>query len=107
MVAGRWIALALVLACACAKPQPPADASLREVAATVRRFPIDSDNWVLVPDADPDTRYLPDALPEPLREDDLHVVFDAELEPVPPNVRLVGTPIRLLRIRARDAARRS
>jgi hypothetical protein len=88
-----------------AQPQP--DAPLRDVEATVRRFPIDSDTFVLVPDSDPDTRYLPDELPAPFRDDGTRVIFDATLEPVPPNVRLVGTPIKLLRIRPRDESRRS
>jgi len=83
----------------------PHTAALHDVAATVRRFPIDSDQYVLVPDSLPDVRYVPDDLPAALREDGLAVVFDAELLPVPANVRLVGPPIRVLAIRPRNTPR--
>jgi hypothetical protein len=110
-IESRLLPVAAMLAClvtaGCSRPQPQENAALRDVEATVRRFPVDSDTFVLVPDSDPDTRYVPDALPAPLRDDGIHVVFDAALEPVPPNVRMIGTPIKLLRIRARDSEPRS
>ena len=80
---------------------------LRDIAATVRRMPIDSDNYVLIPDRDPDVHFIPDELPQAFREDGLRVRFDAERAEIPSNVRLMGPPIRLLRIRVRDDTPRS
>jgi len=101
--------LLALAAASCGRSQPPpAQApTLRDVAATVRRFPIDSESFVLVPDSSPETNYVPDRLPAAFREDGLHVIFDAVPDTVPPNVRLVGPPIRLLRIQLRDGDSRS
>lgn len=74
---------------------------------SVQHFPIDSDNWVLVADSKPGEIYVPDALPEPFREVGLRVRFAIELVEVPPNVRMVGTPVRLLRITRVEARSRS
>jgi hypothetical protein len=98
------VAGALVLACSAERRDEP-DAILRDVDATVRRVPVDSDNFVLIPDGEPDVYYIPNELPLAFREDGLRVRFDAERDAIPPNVRLMGPPIRLLRIRVRDAPR--
>jgi hypothetical protein len=75
---------------------------LDNVDATVEHFPVDSDNLVLVPDANPEERYLPDDLPLPFRLAGLKVRFSARIVAPPPNARLFGTPIRLLRIARRE-----
>ena len=81
--------------------------ALTNVAATLKRFPIDAETFVLIPEAHPDERYLPDDLPEAFREDGLQVLFSAERREIAPNDRLIGTPIHLLRIERRDGTRRS
>ncbi len=102
--------------CRQAEPKPeaksesesqPATAALTDVAATLKRFPIDAETFLLIPEAHPDERYLPDDLPEAFREDGLRVLFSGELREILPNERLIGTPIRLLRIERRDGTRRS
>jgi hypothetical protein len=52
-----------------------------------------------VPDADPGTRYAPDALAEEFRVDGLRVIFSGEVREPPPHARLWGTPLRLTSIR--------
>jgi len=79
----------------------------QDLVGSVQRFPIDSDNWVLIADSAPSEIYVPDALPEPFREAGLRVRFAIErLEPSP-NVRMVGIPVRLLRITREEVRSRS
>lgn len=85
----------------------PAETGLTNVTATLRRFPIDAETFVLIPDARPDERYLPDNLPSVFREDGLQVIFSGERRAIPTDDRLVGAPIHLTRIERRDGARRS
>lgn len=93
-------ALLLVVGASCRSPGTTAGADL---TGHVQRFPLDSDNWVLVADSAPREIYVPDALPEPFREAGLRVRFAIErLEPSA-NVRMVGIPVRLLRITRADA----
>lgn len=108
----RWTACSLLVltvmgasGCREARQDGTEDATpLVDVPATVRRFPLDSDTFVLVAEDSLGSRYLPDELPVPFRHDGLAVVFSGRIGPIPANVRLIGTPVTLTRIRPRDGA---
>src|SRR5262245_25488638 len=83
-----WIAIGLA-GVDCARTRPDRNGTrVEDVGATVHRFPIDSDTYVLVADAPAGTQYLPDSLPTPFREDGLRVRFSGTVREPPPNVRL-------------------
>jgi hypothetical protein len=77
-------------------------ADLVDVRATVRRFPVDGESYLLVADDSTSTAYVPDVLPVPLRHDGLRVVFSGRAGPIPAHCRLPGTPVVLSRIRPWD-----
>ena len=54
--------------------------------------------FVIRVDRPRETVVVPTSLPEALRQDGLRVVFSGELQPIPPNVRMIGQPIELSRI---------
>lgn len=99
------LAAALVLAaalagCTSAFVGPEEDyPSLTGAVGTVAFASLDDPLLIRVERPRP-TVVVPDRpLPVRLRQDGLRVVFSGELLPVPPNVRVVGEPVRLTRIR--------
>ncbi len=50
--------------------------------------------FVIVPD-EKRTRYAPNTLTEEFQQDKLRVVFSGEVGKIPPNVRLIGTPLKV------------
>jgi hypothetical protein len=91
----------------CGRGTSGALAPLVDVRATVHRFPIDGDSFVLVGDDSLATAYVPDALPAAFRQEGLQVVFSAKRAPVPDNVRLPGIPVQLQSLRRADGKRPS
>jgi hypothetical protein len=75
---------------------------LRDVSATVRRFPRDGTGFVLVPDDTMRVLYLADDLPAPFRSDGLQVVFSGRLRKEAGLQADYVRPITLLDIRRRD-----
>ena len=51
----------------------------------------------------PGTRYAPGNLAKEFQQDQLRVVFSGEVGKIPPNVRLIGTPLKLTAIAKADA----
>jgi|GEM_PF-2691029 hypothetical protein len=51
----------------------------------------------------PGTRYAPSKLAKEFQQDQLEVVFSGEVGKIPPNVRLIGTPLKLTAIAKADA----
>ena len=101
-----WALVLLALLAPAACQRAPSGAKT-DLAGSVRRFPVDSDNWVLVADNAPGEIYVPDALPEPFHEEGLRVRFAIERLQPAPNARLVGIPVRLLRLAREDPRRPS
>lgn len=105
------LAIAVLLGhavCGCGEGGAGAGAGTGEgLVGTVQRFPLDSDNWVLIADSAPGDIYVPDAVPEPFREVGLRVRFVIERIDSPPNVRMVGIAVRLLRITREEGRSRS
>lgn len=62
---------------------------------TMVNFPKGSTTYVLVPDADPNKRYVIEQLGEQYKVDGLKVEFDGAEGTIPPNVRMVGIPYRV------------
>ena len=58
---------------------------------------IGSVGFVIVPDQKR-TRYAPSELAEEFQQNGLRVVFSGEVGKIPPNVRLIGTPLKLTAI---------
>jgi len=59
---------------------------------------VSDDVYALEPDSDTGTRYLPDALPDDLKQEGLRVVFSGQVGEIPPNVRMMGTPFTVTAI---------
>ena len=68
-------------------------------SGTVMNFPKGSQTYIIVPDSDPNKRYVPTALADEFKKDNLKVEFIGVEGEIPPNVRMVGTPFRLKDIR--------
>jgi hypothetical protein len=103
-VAAPWIVVLALAACRQDSPRPPAaEREVREVNATVRRFPLDSSRFVLVPDDSTSIAYLADDLPVPFRSEGLRVVFSGRVRPRAGRPADFVTPVTLTTIRRRDA----
>jgi hypothetical protein len=64
----------------------------------VMNFPEGSATYIIVPDSDPNKRYLVE-LPANFKHSGMKVEFSGVEGTIDPNVRMVGTPYRLSRIR--------
>ncbi len=62
-----------------------------------------ADMFVVIPDTQPNQRYLASDLPEELRKDGLHLTIDGDIGAIPPNVRMIGTPFHITCIRVSAA----
>lgn len=51
--------------------------------------------FVLVPADNPNQRYIADNMPSDFKKDGLHVTFTGDVGKIPPNVRMMGTPLHL------------
>ena len=96
---GLLACLAVVAALAGCAARPPASDSppLQEQPGRVVR--VGDFGYGIVPDADPGTRYAPEAMSSEFEQDGLRVLFAGVLTTPPPGVRLWGTPLRLTSIR--------
>ena len=84
--------------------QPPVP-DVVDQSGTIRL--ISGDVYGIVPDADTGTRYLPDSLADEFKKDGLRVVFSGKVGEIPPNVRMMGTPLTLTAIRSPESGVRS
>lgn len=50
---------------------------------------------VIIPDDNPNQRYIASNLPEEYKKDGLHVTMSGDVGKIPPNVRMMGTPLKL------------
>ena len=80
-------------------PDAEAD-TLREATGTI--LEVSGNLFALVPDVRPTTRWIPLNLPAALRQDGLRVQFSGFLEPIPPNVRMMGRPLLLTAVQRLD-----
>ena len=98
-----WVVPLLGLLAAGCRSEPDralrAAPELRDVQATVRRFPIDTPHFVLVPADSSGIAYVPDELPVPFRIDGAPVVFSARLDASRRAADPFGVPVVLTAIR--------
>jgi len=55
-------------------------------------------DFVFLPDGAPSQRYLLKNLPSDFQQDGLRVRISGEIGEIPPNVRLIGTPLTIRQI---------
>ena len=76
----------------------PIDEFVSHAKGTVKKLSPQSDWYVIVPDYNPELRFLPTDLPDAYMINGLRVVFSGKVGEIPPNARLVGTPLELTKI---------
>ncbi len=67
---------------------------VKGVKGTVK-FLEDKETVVIVPDDNPNMRYISQQLPEEYKKEGLKICFTGWLGKIPPNVRMLGTPLKL------------
>lgn len=72
------------------------DKEISNVKATVHF--LNEDLAVLIPDADAGGRYISPQLPEEYKKEGLKVTFNGVTGKIPPNVRMMGTPLTITKI---------
>jgi hypothetical protein len=66
---------------------------------TIQQLSANPQWYIIVPDFDPTTRFLPSNLPTGLRKDGIKVLFSGKVGEIPANARLIGIPLDLKRIK--------
>lgn len=61
------------------------------------------ETWVIVPADNPNGRYISQQLPDEFKKDGLPVVYSGWVGKIPPNVRMLGTPLKLKSIKVAAA----
>lgn len=67
---------------------------IKNVKATIKVLN-NGELWVIVPDDNENMRYISQQLPEEFKKDGLKVKFTGWRGKIPPNVRMMGTPLKL------------
>lgn len=78
--------------------------SLKGIKATVKV--LNETQTVIVPDSDPNQRYVATDLPAELRKDGLHLSIDGDVGAIPPNVRMIGVPFHITCIKVTSSDRK-
>jgi hypothetical protein len=71
--------------------------SVKDMKATVRI--LNPSLTVIVPDSEPNQRYLATDLPDELKKDGLPLSIDGDIGAIPSNVRLIATPFQITHIK--------
>jgi hypothetical protein len=72
------------------------DRSIAKVKGTIKL--LSEETVVIVPDDNPNGRYITEQIPAEYRKEGLKVVFSGDVAKIPPNARMIGTPIWLKEI---------
>lgn len=88
------IVMLLVVAFATRAQDFVADKTIKNLKATVQIL-ADGTTAVLVPDDNQSGRYLAAKLPEEYKKEGLKVTISGVVGKIPPNVRMMGTPLHL------------
>ena len=54
--------------------------------------------YAIVPDDNPNTRYISQQLPEEYKKNGLAITFTGWIGKIPPHVRMMGTPLKLTKV---------
>ena len=68
------------------------------VKGTIQQLSPNSAWYVIIPDDEKNQRYAPTNLPDEFKKDGLRVIFSGKVAEIPPNVRMVGVPLELIKI---------
>ena len=55
----------------------------------------DKETWIFIPDNNPNGRFISQQLPEEYKKEGLKVSFSGWRGIIPPNFRMIGTPLKL------------
>lgn len=88
------IVMLLVVAFATRAQDFVPEKTIKNVKATIQILG-DGTTTVLVPDDNKSGRYLSAQLPEEYKKEGLKVTFSGVVGKIPPNVRMMGTPLKL------------
>lgn len=55
----------------------------------------DKETWVIIPDNNPNGRFISQQLPEEYKKEGLKISFNGWRGIIPPNFRMLGTPLKL------------
>ncbi len=56
------------------------------------------ETWVIIPDDNQNMRYMSQQLPEEYQKDGLAITFNGWIAKIPPNVRMLATPLKLTKV---------
>jgi hypothetical protein len=85
----------------CSKKHSPSKAGDKIIneRGTIQQLSANQQWYIIAPDFDPTTRFLPSNLPDEFKRDGIRIIFSGEIGEIPPNVRLIGTPLHLKAIK--------
>ena len=75
-----------------------ADHTINAMQGTIQQIAPDSEWYVIIPDDAKNQRYAPSNLPEEFKQDGLRVIFSGKVAAIPPNVRMIGIPLELVKV---------
>lgn len=78
--------------------------SLKGIQATVKM--LNETQTVIIPDSEPNQRYVATDLPAELHKDGLHLSIDGDVGAIPPNVRMIGVPFHITCIKVTAAEKK-
>ncbi len=55
----------------------------------------DKETWIIIPDNNPNGRFISQQLPEEFKKEGLKISFSGWRGIIPPNFRMLGTPLKL------------
>ncbi|MFN8286983.1 MAG: hypothetical protein U0V74_09540 [Chitinophagales bacterium] len=81
------------------------DKTVKKVNATVKAM-ASGESFVIVPDDNNSGRYITAQLPQEYKKDGLKITFSGVVGKIPPNVRMMGTPLKLTSVCVSKAERK-
>lgn len=77
------------------------DITINDVKGTIKRLSPNLEWWVIIPD-EKEIRYTPSNLPGEFKKDGLRVIYSGKIGKIPSDVRMIGTPLELIKIEKLD-----
>jgi hypothetical protein len=74
------------------------DNTINAMKGTIQQLSPGSEWYVIIPDDEKNQRYAPSNLPDEFKKDGLRVIFSGKVAAIPPNVRMIGIPLELVKV---------
>jgi hypothetical protein len=74
------------------------DNTINAMKGTIQQLSSGSEWYVIIPDDEKNQRYAPSNLPDEFKKDGLRVIFSGKVAEIPPNVRMIGIPLELVKV---------